>query len=376
MSGSGGERAGFDPTGLIVQYATQLALLVGLTFVLFRDRLLPPRFFYDGDHIQQLALHRAYAYGDLSYVNVAETYRALGLADQGLVAGLAGYALLVAATLLALKDRSASGFWPLLVIPFALVIGAVYLGFYSKDVLVLPITLLVLTIRRRIAGDIAVLVAVLLYATFFRTYWYIVAVLFLLYRIVLRLTTSERLLLLVVGMAVVSVAVALHLALGVSPDHFRLDVNARRAGDTDADSMIRPFVELPDPLGGIVNVALTFLALLVPLPLASLGGAYYLGVSLLLVSAWTGVAVAVRRTLRAGVTLSDPRYARALALVLALLTTQALFEPDYGSALRHLSPLLPLLVYLVCAAPEAGGPPGLTARSMAGSARPPTLRAR
>src|SRR5699024_6096102 len=38
---------------------------------------------------------------------------------------------------------------------------------------------------------------------------------------------------------------------------------------------------------------------------------------------------------------------RGLALILALGAVQALFEPDYGSALRHFTPLMPLGIALI-----------------------------
>ena len=55
----------------------------------------------------------------------------------------------------------------------------------------------------------------------------------------------------------------------------------------------------------------------------------------------------------------SPRPERAVALLLGLVVVQAIFEPDYGSYLKHLSPMLPLFLALLPLArrtvrPEAG----------------------
>ncbi len=336
--------------GLVTQYATHLAVLLGLVFVLFRHRLLSEPFFYDGDRIQQLALGRAFGYGDASYLNVAEVYRVLGLAEQPLIASIAGYALFVVAVLIAVRDSRDSSALQVLVVPVAILIGAVYLGYYSKDAFVLPITLLVLVAGRHVLADVAIVGAMLLYAGGFRIYWFIVAAMFVGYRIVLPRIGSVRALLVVTAAALVAAALAVYLVLGVSPDHFRVEINSVRIGESDASTMIRPFVALPDPVGGVLNVVLTFLALVVPVPLAALGGAYYLAGAALILVLWAGAFMSAREAIRAGLggTESDRRFVRSLALVLAFLVTQALFEPDYGSALRHLAPVLPALIHVVC----------------------------
>jgi hypothetical protein len=47
--------------------------------------------------------------------------------------------------------------------------------------------------------------------------------------------------------------------------------------------------------------------------------------------------------------LAEPRRFEKLCFCFAVsfLATQAIFEPDYGSFLRHLSPISPLLMYLL-----------------------------
>jgi hypothetical protein len=69
---------------------------------------------------------------------------------------------------------------------------------------------------------------------------------------------------------------------------------------------------------------------------------------------------------------------RCALLVLAFLTTQSYFEPDYGSYLKHLAPVLPLLVAAAIGwrgtpllAPPPGPAPALRPRvTPPGDARP------
>ena len=77
-----------------------------------------------------------------------------------------------------------------------------------------------------------------------------------------------------------------------------------------------------------------------------MGGVYYLVLATMIFVIWIGFLLAARRTIRS----RDSTYrgkitiGRCIAMVLAFLTVQAAFEPDYGSALRHLVPLVPAML--------------------------------
>jgi hypothetical protein len=46
-----------------------------------------------------------------------------------------------------------------------------------------------------------------------------------------------------------------------------------------------------------------------------------------------------------------------LSVLWAVLTVQAIFEPDYGSYLRHLTPMLPLILAVTLIASRGGDEP-------------------
>ena len=103
---------------------------------------------------------------------------------------------------------------------------------------------------------------------------------------------------------------------------------------------------------------------LLPWPLVLGGSVTYLVMAGVLVVLWGLVAVSIRRLQRERAARSgrrddtgrylsaplaerSPRPERAVALLLALVVVQAIFEPDYGSYVKHLSPVLPLFLTLL-----------------------------
>jgi 4-amino-4-deoxy-L-arabinose transferase-like glycosyltransferase len=85
------------------------------------------------------------------------------------------------------------------------------------------------------------------------------------------------------------------------------------------------------------------------------GSSYYAVVAVLIAAVWiAAIACALRRSRRAE---GDRVAMRCVLLALAFVTVQGVFEPDYGSALRHLSPLIPLIAFAVGRAAVAAATP-------------------
>ena len=335
-----------------------VGILLGIIVVVLRDNILPARFFYDGERIQGIAQGSAASFGDKSYEVVAGVYRVLGLADNPTLASILGYLLFVAAvSAYTRRGRHQEQSLPhgiLLIAVF--VLGAIYLGFYSKDVFVVLIALALVWGRGKIRADIQVVVVILLYAAFFRQYWAITAALYVGFRLLNRRVLRLPVLFGASIALAAATAIAIFLVLGVDPDFYRSVVNEYRSDSSDAQSLIRPFVTLPQPIGGVINIELTYFALLIPLPLALTGGVYYLFLFAAISCIWVLYFLSVRRldlTARNGVA-HRPLIYRCIALLGAFLVTQSLFEPDYGSALRHVTPLLPLVLFIILRARSQG----------------------
>lgn len=319
-------------------------VIAGGAFVLmFKNTLLPERYAFDSERIQRIASGRLWTI-DPAFARPAGIYRAVGLEDNPTLAGFIGYGVAVLAILVVgLQSRHHAATTLTLVMMCACVLlSAMFLGFYSKDMFVfIPVFAVLLAPPGR-RGLMLTVVALVVYALYFRPYWLAVGAIYLGLLFLMRRGWSLPRLVAAGLAAGVVAGLGLYFTAGRAPDYYRDLANAARENGINSTSQIREFVTLGEPLGGLANNLLTSLSLAVPLPLAALGGAYYLVLALGIFTLWAifyrSAAIILRHRP------VDARMSRALALVLAFSVTQGLFEPDYGTALRHLSPLLPLML--------------------------------
>lgn len=332
-----------------------LSIVAGYVLVTLRRDVLPDYFLFDSDKIQLSA--EGQFYGDPSFDLVGSFYRVVGLGDQPLLAGLLGYSVFVFLVVAAFFSRKSSSlsWYGLFLFGTSAIIGAVYIGGYSKDVFVLIIALALIVSRKQLLWDALIVLLMVLYGAYFRQYWVMVAVLYVLFRVLQpKLRSLWHLAWCLLG-SVVLASLGVYYGLNANPDSFRSIVNEARDASVGASTVISPFIFGPQPLTGIVNNCLTAMALMVPVPLILLGGAYYLAIAAVLLLIWIGFfrslkTVIVRRGEESVLTqneMSSVRRVRCAALVLAFLSIQAIFEPDYGSALRHIVPLFPAMLIVV-----------------------------
>jgi len=350
---------------VVMALATVYAFVFGLFVVMHRTIILPAKFSYDGDVIGQLAAGRIVIREDSSYTNTARVYDFLGLGSHATSASVVGLAAATAVVLLCLvRTKGFHGGLPEAALAgLIIVLAAVYIGYYSKELTVLPFTALVLLVPSGIAFDAVLVAAMLVYSQVFRQYWAIIAVVYVALRIVnwrrIRVIPSVA-----TGVAsLVALALAFAVILGLPVDHYREMVNSARGAGPDSMTAIGSFTDIADPVGGIVNAIASFGFLFVPIPMVLLGGAYYAGLALLIAGIWAYFFVSlcrVGRVLPGASHEINVLVRRSTAFVLAFVTVQSIFEPDFGSALRHQVPILPL-VLLVCLV--ARGSPGPADRS-------------
>lgn len=330
-----------------VTYAVaSVSVLLGGVFVLLRDELLPPRFSYDAVKIEALTVGQL-AVDDDSYSVVASLYRAIGLAGAPELAAWVGYvtAIVILVAVLRLSTRYEPTKATPVVIAFTVLCSAVYLGAYSKELFVLPIvfSLIAARSRRWVAFSVILMLA---YAASFRTYWFVVAGLFVAVHWALGRLTSRRYMVPLIGASLVLLAVAYQAATGSELSEIRAGVNSGRLDGVDASTRIDAFVNGTGLVAQSANVILTFAALVLPIPLLMLGSAYHAVIAAVIAGLWGYFFYRLFAGMRSGEVREDPLKRRSAALLLAFIMVQAMFEPDYGSALRHVVPLLPLLVVL------------------------------
>ncbi|WP_234946325.1 polysaccharide biosynthesis tyrosine autokinase [Corynebacterium variabile] len=359
--------------------ASPLVLSVVLGFVAVAVGLLARRtldgsrgFGGDAATISSI-MHSPFSASDLglgSYSVIADFYQWLGLADAPTTASVFG-AVLGAAVLGCVLIRIHGingGTLPLLLALLVPVLVGVYEAAYAKEVLISLGMLVVVLLPVNWFGELLVLTTLVVLGAEFRTYWFIVAVVYVVLRICLvrgMLRTPGR----VVGaVAVLGVltGIAVWIGTGNPADAFRYEVNDTAARQNDTGSLITRYIDLPEPVGGIVNTTLTSLLFIAPLPMLLKASPYYLVIGILFAVLWISLVRAAARSREVTTTgpTDDRLLHRFVALPLAFLVVQGLFEPDWGSALRHLTPLLPLLVGAVdLVARRSTDPPGPVAPS-------------
>lgn len=198
----------------------------------------------------------------------------------------------------------------------------------------------------------------LLYAMMFRSYWFLVICGFWAFYVVAWWLRSPLALLAAFASMLLALAIAFEVILGVPLDHFRQTINMDRIGSINAQTLIPAYVH-----GGSIstqwfNAMIVAGSFLLPLPLVLLGDVYHATLACVLLFVSVKMLSAVRRAVSGG--MGRDGWACA-SLLLAFLLIQSVFEPDYGSAVRHLCGLAPAVLYLVTRSPrlaQVDGRPG------------------
>ncbi|MGO1950145.1 MAG: polysaccharide biosynthesis tyrosine autokinase [Mycobacteriaceae bacterium] len=308
-----------------------------------------------------------------SYSVIAEFYQALGMSDSPTAASVLG--AVIGATALGIvlvRVGGVHGGRISLVLALATpVLIGLYQATYTKEVLISLGMIVIVLMPLNLVGEIMVIAALAILGAEYRTYWVIVAVIYVVIRLLLarRHTVTGRrirftvplVVWMIVGLSAVA-GLAVWLGTGNPADYFRSAVNEGEARQANTGSLINRFIELPEPLGGMVNVVLTTLFFIIPLPMLAKLSPYYLAIGLVFALIWISTVRAAAATGTAYGSHDNPErssrvptrdtklMARFVAVPLSFLIVQGLFEPDWGSALRHATPMVPLIVGAVALA--------------------------
>ncbi|MGC5220999.1 hypothetical protein ACPW96_00205 [Micromonospora sp. DT81.3] len=339
-----------------------VAVALSSRFWLFLDE----RFTLDADYIQ--ATLRVADVGlrpEDPFRNIALVYRILGLTESPDLAAMLAVAVFGVATFTAIRWHEMTRLTPLGLglITICYVLALLYIAQYSKEFVSLLLVVAVLLLPAGLWAELAIVVGMALYASTMRPYWGIVAVLYVAGRLLLPRLRGILVPLILVVVAYVGLQLVFNTMLGLPLSHARISVNELRADiNISVGSLIVDF--LPDA-GGLqwLNAFLVFLSLVIPWPLLLGGSPTYLLIAVVLIVLWRLVYVGLRRVqtehfmaptgmpaaeaARAPFSERAPRIERSIALLLALVVVQAIFEPDYGSYVKHLTPALPLFIALL-----------------------------
>lgn len=319
-------------------------------FAFLNQDILPAKYFFDSEVIAQNFGHvDKFTIGG-SFVNTALFYDLLLLSQSARVTAFVTslvFSVFIFKCFSPPQFLDKRGMHNVVVFAFACVVGAVYLAQYSKESLVMLTAFLFFGLSKtRKQQFLWVLIAVI-YATYFREYWLLVLVFYFYYQIVFKFSRSVPWVLLSVVLAFLVLAIAFQFVLGVELAYYRYAVNDTRAYTLNANTMIMPVLPTGNVLLEWLNAVIQFFLMFFPFPLLTGNPLYLL---FFLVVASIGIRlIGVMQSLIRSRQLSLPtRQVRCLALILSFVTIQSIFEPDYGSYIKHLTPMLPLILYVLC----------------------------
>lgn len=230
--------------------------------------------------------------------------------------------------------------------------SSLFLGGPNKELIALPVALWLCMATSPGARVLATLLF-LAYAAFFRQYW---AICYFYYACVLfatrmHLAGRPRLALCIV-IAAYAAPFMLANALGLEPlTDTRMTVNAERVDSPDARSAFNNTFENTGFVTDFANAVVAWAYMNVPVALLTKTSPHYIFFAAFqIVSLWffvAGFASFLRDSRRTG--MPGAVYRRCGAFVVAYSLTQSIFEPDFGSFLRHevvfMIPMLVMVFY-------------------------------
>ena len=308
---------------------------------------LPERFLLDDGHLRLAIVNPGYAPEDKSFHVLAQVYNSLGIGQAPAIASTLTILVLVFCVLLAIGfgdwDRVGIVGMALMLLTFGL--GLAYLAQYTKELVTLFVALVVLLATKssnEYVRAIVIIGSCLLYGALVRPYWMLIAALIPCVWFSLRRISRPLLIIGLVVIAYIGLDIAFEIVRGDALGATREWVNSART-----EGPVATLISAPDlgtgPGADVVAILIVAFWLLIPIPLFAMASPYYLVAGAAIVGLWSIVAVAiVRRRAR-----EDSRIAWTAAVLVSVFLVLVIFEPDYGSYLKHLTPLLPLFLALV-----------------------------
>jgi hypothetical protein len=347
---AGGDAASFRRESSFIAAWWIFVVAVGVLIIGFGHLFLPAKFSYDSATIQE-SLDIRDLWRGLSFDSFVNTARVWSILLHVLPESLAGpvvWSLLVVVTVRIL------GVFDIHRVSYQLLAGgwviclALFLSGLSKETIAVPVALCLCLAGSRGTRLLAAILF-LTYAAFIRQYWVICYFYFVFALFALRLHIANRsrlaTLLMVVAFVLPFIAAE---AFDLEPlTEARNMVNIERVDSPDARSAFNNPLENTGFATDAANAVMAWAYMNVPVALLlDTVPHYVVFAAFQICSLWffvAGFACFIRdaRQIRR----SDSVHLRCAAFVIAYSLTQALFEPDFGSFLRHeMALMIPMLV--------------------------------
>jgi len=316
---------------------------------LIKEIFIPRYFFLDANTIQNFMLRNTpMTIGD-SYASTAAFYNFFNVARDSIFFPLISSVIIILFFFTVLKHAKPG---KLTLMEFGtylyyILLAIIYMSLLSKDFIVMLMLIPFLFFAKRgVPGLLVWSLLVVFYGVYFRSYWFLVLAIFWGLYIVFGFIKRPKIMFLLVFMVLFTLAIVFSAVMGVDVDNFRTIVNDVRldSGQQGADSMITSIIPGGGFIVGWLNVCLTWLFLMVPMPLILALSPYYMVISFFLIFLYFKFWQATKQEL---IHNRDPALRSVICLIIAFTAIQSIFEPDYGSYVRHLAPFYPLFFYAV-----------------------------
>lgn len=337
------------------------SLIASALFQLSAASLLPPKYFADGNGIASLVqqshdfhidLRAVLGGGGGSFRNVAWLYHQLGFGYMSPpTAGMVIWLLTAFMAVTAAASRPQR--WTVLglaVTSLWIAVMAIYLGQYSKELpAVCAVWLATFLLGTRRWGLALAVATLAVYAIAFRPYWLLVAAVWPLLIWLTKSRPTARDVVITLILLSCSISLAYHLSSGGYLSNVRAGLNLNRIGDPGAITIIRNIFTTPSVLSDVANTVVGWLRIVLPIELLTYGGVLHVG----------GFVLQTMTSLVMLLTIAEGRGGRGVngkerwrenqslklvGLWMAFTFVQGIFEPDFGSAIKHSTAMLPLVV--------------------------------
>ncbi|MDD4548893.1 MAG: hypothetical protein PHT79_03945 [Syntrophomonadaceae bacterium] len=333
-----------------------LGFMVGLLLVLFLPEMLPAKYFFDAERINILVLDEV-KFDRNSFIVTAWIYHILGFAPliKNNLAGIvsfAAYWLTISLVMLRYPPLlHRRGYWIFAVVLW--LVGVVYLGQLSKELiafLAIVFILPALNSQKKLAW-LWISIILIAYSYFVRIYWSITLCIFLFCKLSAELIHKKKwlkLFFICIGLLIISIYIDGKFGAFESIGNVRVLTNAGRIGSSDANSIINNTCYVSGIGTFFVNWFSMLLKIMFPVHLLK-----FMSISKAAYVIWQCfISICLIRALFA-IKKNGKNNKQIVLFILSFIATQALFEPDYGSVLKHSVALISLLYWLLFRIPTS-----------------------
>jgi len=339
---------------------TGLLGFFGALSTLIWVNVLPEKYFYDGEYIRSLLgteLKPTAAFD--AFVNTAWVFALMGFTPEtpreitGITVFVLAFIPIAAWFFAGLRKLQ---YWNVLLFGAWIAVASVYLGQLTKEVIALWfVSLILYTIGLRRPMAWMAFILPVFYAVGFRPYWLLIALFWVLIWWLSYRNWAFSINVIFFYASLMAVSIAHFLFRGEYLTDIRERLNEFRVGSDVAQSMLANFLPNKTIVHDVINWTISWILILFPVPVLRFFEPLQLAFFLLVTSTAISIyRVAINTRVAISMfTLSQQRRLRAcITFMLAFTLVQAAFEPDYGSVLKHMTDLLPMIAYALFSAPR------------------------